>query len=654
MTPFSVRLANLRVFAICVLSVPLLQWGSASPCRAAGADSGGEHAVGERPRLVVLIMVDQLRGDLPLRYAPYFGEGGFRYLMEGGTWYTAARHPHSHTETVVGHTTVSTGAYPAAHGMIGNSWFQRSETEPPAPSVGEAGVRNEGPVGKMLEKVAMGAYSTGHGGMEPGWLARAETRSKADASPPASVGSEASSRSGASDDVESVEDDSYTIVGTSTAGASPREILTTTIGDELMVSTAQGAKVFSVSVKDRAAVALAGHSGKAFWFDSNTGHFVTSTYYYSAYPDWVNDWNGAGHADRFGDGSWELSHPRSDYLYGAQDDQPWEPTLMGYGKTFPHPFGKPGSSAETKTIFYTKLTISPVGDELTLSFARSLIESEGLGTDGVTDFLGVSLSSNDIIGHWYGPSSLESEVSIRALDRNLAGFFDYLDQTVGLEHTVIALAGDHGIPEVPEYLETLGVPTGRISEDDIENLGRNALGQRYPDGEHLVAGYEHPYFYLDASRLRAAGLVEVDVERYLADRLGEDEAILFAVSLTDLERGGEEFDEEMIARIRHNQNPDRSGDVYVVQAPQWQVGQPPASDEPVVIVNHGSPWSYDTYVPVAFAGRGIGSRVVDRQVPTVDIAPTLALLMGAKPPSAAVGSPLPEVAGGLAAEGGNH
>lgn len=647
MTRFTVEVAILRKLAPLVLCAAVLYLDGA-PCRAEDSAAHGGDAAGQRPRLVVLLMVDQLRGDLPLRYAPYFGPGGFRYLMERGVWYTAARHPHSHTETVVGHTTVSTGAFPAAHGMIGNSWFRRPVT---------SAARGEEALAAMSEEIAMGAFSTGHGGMEPGWLERARTRGRpvADrARDSAKDGEDGTDAGEGGRETAEVDDSSatvssvggeHTIVGTSTAGASPEHILTTTFADELVVATAQAAKAFSVSIKDRAAVALAGHSGKAFWFDSNTGQFVSSTYYYSAYPDWVRAWNGARHADAYSGESWTLSHPRSDYLYGEQDDRPWEPELLGYGRVFPHPFGDVGSEVAEQAVFYTKLTISPVGDELTLGFARSLVENEGLGSDEVTDFLGVSLSCNDIIGHWYGPTSLESEVSIRALDRNLAGFFAFLDATVGLEHTVIALVGDHGIPEVPELLETLRVPTGRVSEDDIESFGRQALAERYPNGERLLAGYEHPYFYLDASRIRAAGLKAIDVERDLAERLGEHPAILFAVSARELRRGGEGFDEEMLARIRRNQNPDRSGDVYVVQATQWQVGQPPASDEPVVIVNHGSPWAYDTYVPIAFAGQGIAPRVVDRDVSTVDVAATLALLTGSKPPSASVGSPLPEVTG---------
>lgn len=652
-----VKVALVRCLTILALCMPVVAVAGA----VYGAGDGGDHrdhGALERPRLVVILMVDQLRGDLPLRYAPVFGEGGFRYLMDEGIWYTAARQPHSHTETAVGHTTVSTGAYPAAHGIIGNSWYR---PEPPTPSAGTTATSTTAPqtpgsadgsrsTAAVRQRLAMGAHPTGHGGMEPGWLARAEARWQAtrgarpgDAGPPPEAQDETAT---AGDDSEG--DDTYKVIGTDTPGAAPVDILTTTFGDELKVATAQGAKVFAVSVKDRAAVALGGHAGKAFWFDSSTGQFVTSTYYYSAAPEWVDEWNGAGHADRYSGESWRLSRPRSDYLYGEQDDRPWEPELFGYGRVFPHPFGEPGDDGQSQALFYTKLTVSPVGDELTLSFARALIENEGLGDDDVTDLLGISLSSNDIIGHWYGPSSLESEVSIRTLDRHLAELFAELDRLVGLEHTVIVLAGDHGIPEVPEYLETLHVPTGRITDDDIESLGKETLAERYPDGDQLVAAYEHPYFYLDQARLRAAGLVKADVERYLADRLRDSPALLFAVPLTDLARGGEEFGEEMITRIRRNQNPGRSGDVYVVQASQWQVGDKPASDEPVVIVNHGSPWAYDTYVPIAFAGRSMGARVVDRPVLTTDIAPTLSLLTGAKPPSGAEGSPLSEVVGGFA------
>ena len=594
-----------------------------------GWAEGPEPAGSERPRLVVLIMVDQLRGDLPLRYAADFGEGGFRYLLESGVCYTAAQQPHSHTETVVGHTTVSTGAYPAAHGMIGNSWFERA----PAPTDSDVSNTDREAPGQAVQTLAMKVSSTDHGLMHLPSSRAARTEGQSDQSTEGDSGGHVQSSAGGGD---------YTLVGSKRPGASPDQILTTTLGDELTVTTAEGAKVFAVSIKARAAVALAGHSGKAFWFDGNTGRFVTSTYYYEMYPEWVNAWNAAKHADSYSGKSWTLSLPRSEYLYGDQDDRPWEPDLYNYGRVFPHPFGKVGNPMQS-AIFYAKLTTSPVADSLILSFARTLIENEGLGEDDVPDVLGISLSANDIIGHAFGPSSLESEVSIRTLDRHLAGLFAYLDRRIGLENTVVVLAGDHGIPEIPAYLETLKIPTGQISADEILALGVQALSEQYDDGDKMVLSYQHPYFYLDRELIHSAGLSQVEIERFLAHSVSKSEAILFAVPSSELRRGGEEMYPEIIDRIRRNQNPDRSGDVYVVQASQWQVGQPPAPGEPVVIVNHGSPWAYDTYVPVAFAGFGIEPAVVSRQISTVDIAPTLALFLRAKPPSAAIGSPLVEV-----------
>ncbi len=580
------------------------------------------------PRLVVQIVVDQLRGDIPFRYRDRLGPDGFRRLMDGGTWYTAAQHPHSHTETIVGHTTLSTAAYPSSHGMIANSWYERDA--PVVAAVRAKPKRVDST--KPKKKLALGTLPPYHGMSEEVWT-KPETGH-----------------------VESaVESSDYVVVGTTDEGASPEDILTSTFGDELSLSTHGRGKVFSVSNKDRAAVALGGHAGKAFWYSANNGHHVSSTYYYQqGYPAWVDAWNAEERADAFKNTEWQLSRPLDTYLFRDSTNRfpagsPPEKAMemldkVRYNRVFPHKFVF--LEALPPQMFYTGITISPIADELTMAFAEAVVENEQLGADDITDYLGIGLSAFDIVNHWFSISSLESEDNLLRLDQRLAQLFAFLDEKVGPEHYVIVLSGDHGGPEFPENLEKPGITTGRIDPNDIEAAATAALTAGYEDGADLLTIYQHPYFYLDLELIAARGLNRAEVEQTVVQAVMALDGIALAVGATELARGGEEASAELIARIRRNQHPDRSGDVYVVQEPQWQVSELPSTGEGstnVVLLNHGSPWAYDRFVPVAFYGASIPAAKVAREIATVDVSATLAAMIGTGVPSGSVGTPLPEV-----------
>jgi len=324
------------------------------------------------PRLILQITVDQLRGDLPARYYDRLGEGGLRYLLDTGSVYTNAHHRHANTETIVGHTTLATGADPAVHGMVGNVWLDRASGE----------------LTYNVEDARYPVLSKGAG-------------------------------------VEKSTEIDYTQKTARSDGRSPSRILVSTFSDELTLVQGGKSKVFGVSVKDRGAISMAGHTGKAFWFSKKSGEFITSTFYYDEYPEWVADWNAQKPASKYAGKSWQLLHDQSTYLFGAADDRPYETELPGYGRTFPHPFGELGDK-----YFTTLLTVSPAGDELTLDFAKALIQNESLGRDDKPDYLSISFSSTDYVGHMFGPSSLESEDNILQLDRTLAELFRFVDAEV--------------------------------------------------------------------------------------------------------------------------------------------------------------------------------------------------------------------------------
>ena len=539
----------------------------------------------EPPRLVLQITVDQLRGDLIDRYYAELGAGGFRYLMENGTVFRDAHHTHAQTETVVGHTTLATGAVPAMHGMIGNEWLDRE--------------RNQ-----ITYCIADDRYPELPAGADPEQQQAAEPVSNP----------------------------------VSGEGRSPARVLVSTFSDELANGMQGRAKIFAVSVKDRGAVPMAGHAGKAFWFSKDRGAFVTSSYYYSKYPAWVEEWNALRRPFAYANTSWELLRDQGEYLFGAADDRAWESDIPGFGRTFPHPYG-PGDGK----LFTNLLTFSPAGDELTAEFAKVLVENEGLGQDPVPDYLSVSFSSVDYIGHAFGPSSLESEDGIIRLDRVLAGLFAFIDQTIGLQHVLIVLSADHGSPEAPEYLQQQGLDAGYVDQAgwDWEPVRAALIKHFGVAGQNLIQNYVHPYVYLDQKVLQQNKLDQAEVEQVLAEEMGRFPHVWAAFSSIAL-RQGRVADTPISRLVLNDINPSRSGDVYVVFAPNWFIN---SFGDVTVTVTHGSPWTYDTFVPLIFAGPGVPAQNVFRPVQTIDLAPTLSAFLKIKMPSGASGSPLPEALG---------
>jgi predicted AlkP superfamily pyrophosphatase or phosphodiesterase len=538
----------------------------------------------EPPRLIVQITVDALRGDLPMRYSQHFGNSGFRYLMEKGIHYDNAHYQHANTETIVGHVSLATGTVPAAHGMVGNVWFDREAD-------------------RLVYNIEDDAY-------------RLLTR-------------------GAGVDQQTEIDP--TQKAAKVEGRSPRTILASTLSDELAIHYAGQSKIFAVSVKDRGAVSMAGHAGKAFWFSKASGEFVTSDYYYTAYPEWVNEWNEQRKPYAYAGQSWTLLREQSSYRFGAADDREYETDFPGFGRTFPHAFG----AADDK-YFTTRLTLSPVGDELTLDFAMRLMENEKLGEDAVPDYLAISFSSTDYVGHIFGPSSLEIEDNMLRLDRTLAELFAFIDNKVGLDNTLIVLSADHGMPEVPGYLQEVGIDADYFDPKSVDKTAAiQALKQRFGIGEALIETYHHPYLYLNREVIRAKGLDQAEVEEAVAAELVKMPGIAYAVSSTALSRSA--LPDTLLTRaILRNYHEKRSGDIYIVFEPHHFIND---FDGLRVASTHGAPWRYDSYVPVMFAGGKMTPQTISRPVTPYDIAPTLASYLGMKPPSGSIGIPLAEVLG---------
>jgi predicted AlkP superfamily pyrophosphatase or phosphodiesterase len=529
-------------------------------------------------RLVLQITVDGLRADLLSRYSNRFGEGGFRLLKQHGTIFANAHYQHANTETIVGHSTLATGAQPSVHGMTGNVWFD-AETGELSYNIEDAdapilSVRKEAMTGDQVDPAQQ--------------LAR-------------------------------------------TAGRSPRALLAETFADKLKSYTGGRARVFGVSGKDRGAVAMAGKAGKAFWISSDSGDFVTSTYYFQSYPGWVVEWNAERKAEALAGKSWELLNAKDTYLLAHQDDRPYETDLRGYGRTFPHEFGGAGNK-----LLYTQVIASPQGDRLTADFALNLMINENLGLDSIPDYLAVSFSGLDAVNHFFGPSSLENEDMVLQLDRTLAGLLQFVDEKIGMQHVLIVLSADHGMAELPEYMSEQGMEAGRLTTDVVTTMAAKAAKDLFGQ-ESLVKFYYRPFVYLDQEVLLVAGLDQQEVASAMAARLTQEPGIHLAITPVEV---GTAPDSALLSRVGNNIHPVRSGDIYIVQDPYWF-----NFDKGPVAAMHGSPWSYDTHVSVIFAGIRIPSQFIYRQIQPADVAPTLSALLGMSPPASAQGTVLPEVFG---------
>jgi predicted AlkP superfamily pyrophosphatase or phosphodiesterase len=529
-----------------------------------------------QPRLVLQITIDGLRGDLLDRYAANLGEDGFNDLLERGVVYENAHYLHANTETIVGHTTLATGATPAVHGMVGNVWYHAD--------TGELGYNIEDPAAPILptrERMVEGAQ------VDP-----AQLRARS-------------------------------------SGRSPQGILAPTFSDTLSVANRGESKIFGISGKDRSAVAMAGKTGVAYWYSTDTGDFQSSAYYMDQYPRWVREWNALRKAEALAGQEWTLLKERSHYLFADRDDRAYEIDLKGYGRTFPHAFGK-----TDHPLFFTRVLVSPEGDRLLLDFGKALIESEDIGQDEVTDYLSISFSAVDAVNHFFGPSSLENEDAVLQLDRIMADLFRFVDQQIGLEHTLIVLAADHGMAEMPEYAKELGYDAGRIYSDEVlghaQKLSADLFGSR-----DLVKDFFRPYVYLDAVAIEDKGLDRSAVTAAIANGLMKVPGIGGAVVSQGLP---ESIRDPQALAVKRNYHIQRSGDIYVYQQPYWFL-----FDRGAVGAMHGSPWAYDTHVKIVFAGPGIEPSRIHRLVHPIDVAPTLSALLGLSPPAAAEGQVLIEV-----------
>ncbi len=543
---------------LCLVSILL----ALVPCLPAQA----ELSLSAQPKLVMVMVVDQMTFDYLSRFNERFGAGGFKFLMENGANFLNCHYKQSTTLTAVGHSVIGTGAYPWATGVVSNDWYS-----------------------KRKEKEVM-----------------------------------------------AVEDDTVQMVGGNGPGASCRTMAGTTFGDEMRLATNGRSKVICASLKDRGALFLAGRmANNAFWYDPRTGHFVSSSQFGSTLPGWVNAFNDKRYPDSYFGKPWNRLLPENLYNASTKDDYTYERSLPGDGRLFPHVIN--GGASSPNEQFYTTFEMTPFANQMLADFAREAIDKEGLGNHESPDFLGLSFSATDFVGHYFGPNSQEIEDIYLRLDQTLASLFQYIDQKVGLDKTMIVLTADHGVAPIPEFLRDKGLDSGRVDPKALRSLIESALDQKLgPDD--WVSSFQPPNLYFNRNTIAKQKVRKQDVE---------DIAAQTAESIPGVGEVYTAFQFYMnqmppspfIDAVKRSYFTSRSGDVMILP----KAGYIFSSEQNGT--SHGSPFRYDAQVPLILMGPGIKAGRYSNDCSPADVAPTITSLLNISAPSLCEGRALHEALG---------
>ncbi|MES2397266.1 MAG: alkaline phosphatase PafA [Bacteroidota bacterium] len=517
-------------------------------------------AMPARPKLVVGIVVDQMRYDYIYRYWNKFGNDGFKRLVNEGFFCRNTNFNYVPTYTGPGHASIYTGTTPAVHGIIANDWYDKT-------------------TGKSLycagDKNSIGVGTTANEGKR-----------------------------------------------------SPVNMLTSTITDELRISSNMKSKVIGVALKDRSSILPAGHiANAAYWYDGSIGGFITSTYYMKELPIWVQEFNKKELAKKYLSQPWNTLLPLEMYTESLPDDNKYEFVAKGETKpVFPH--NLPELMKANGGLNMIRNT--PFGNSLTKDFAIDVMKNENLGKSEATDFLAVSFSSPDYIGHAYGPNSVEQEDDYIRLDKDLAELLKFIDEQVGKNNALIFLTADHAAPEVPSYLIDLKIPAGYVAESKVLKDLKDHLLKSY--GDTLALSFENQQVFLNHAAIDNKKLELEKVQNEVAAFLLNAEGVAEVLTATTLNNAS--FTEGSRYLMQKGFNAKRSGDVLVNYLPGWVDGYSYTG------TTHGSPYSYDTHVPLIFHGWNIRQGSSAEQVYITDVAATLAMMLNIQFPNGCTGKPI--------------
>jgi len=517
----------------------------------------------ETPKLVVGIVVDQMRFDYLTRFWDRYSEDGFKRMVNKG--FNAKNHHFNYipTSTGPGHASVYTGTTPSIHAILGNNWYD-----------------------KFAQEVV---YCAG--------------------------------------------DENYHALGTENKqGMAPTRMLTTTITDQLRIHYQFRSKVIAMSIKDRGAVLPGGHSANAaYWFEGgSTGNWISSTYYMDELPEWVQKFNRSKAVERYKK-TWNTLEPVQTYVESGSDRNAYEGLSKGETHSgFPHEIDK----VWDENGLFSSLAATPFGNSILTDFALEAIEKEELGADSTPDFLAISYSSTDYVGHKYGVNSVEVQDTYLRLDLELARLFEYLDQQVGEGEYLVFLTADHGAVHVPAFLSDHKIPSGYVDNQAMANALSEMVVERYGQSD-LIEKWNYNELFLNHGLIKELGLDVRTVRENIADMVLKLEYVEQVFSAHELERLGTA--DRIKELVRNGHNAKRSGDIIFTMQPAYISYSRTGS-------THGSPHIYDTHVPLLFYGTGIpeGSSTPERtEIP--DIAPTLAVLLGVGMPNGTTGTPIEDL-----------
>ena len=517
----------------------------------------------EKPKLVVGIVIDQMRYDYLTRFYNRYGEDGFKRLLNNGFSLENAQYNYIPTYTAVGHTSIYTGTTPDNHGIISNNWYD-----------------------KFLKE-----------------------------------------------SIYCVDDNTYTTVGNDSneGKKSPFRMQTTTITDQLRLAQNMQNKTISVSIKDRSAVLPAGHTANgAYWFDGGSrGQFISSSFYMDTLPNWVTDFNNSGKAATYLEQPWETLYDVSTYKNSIVDDNVYEGKYRGEtSSTFPHNI----PALKNDNGNYSIIKGIPAGNSFTADFAKAAVIGENLGKGEFTDFLAVSFSSTDYVGHQFGPTSIEIEDTYLRLDKDLADLLSFLDKEIGKDKYTVFLTADHAAVDVPAYLQSLKIPAHYFSNSKfkIEVL---EITQKYFNSTELIENISNYQIFLDKDKIESLGLTKSIVADKLVEEIINLDGVYKAVTAKTLQTA--RFTDGIMNSLQNGYNQKYSGDVLMIPFPATLSGGKTGT-------SHGSGYSYDTHIPIIFYGNGIQQGSSKKRYEIIDIAPTIANLLQIEAPNSSTGKIIEE------------
>jgi len=518
----------------------------------------------KKSKLVIGIVIDQMRYDYLTRFADRYGKDGFNRILKNGFSLENAHYNFIPTYTAVGHASIYAGTSPSNHGIISNNWYD-----------------------KVLKK-----------------------------------------------SIYCVDDANYKTIGNNgTVGQkSPLRLYTTTIADQLQLAQNMQGKTIGIAMKDRAAILPVGHSANAaYWYDAgNKNQWITSSFYMGELPDWVKAFNSNNKADEYLNETWETLYDINTYSQSRADNNIYENNLNGQEKpVFPKVLKK---LRELNDNFSLIKTI-PAGNTYTVDFAKAAIKGEQLGKSEFTDFLAVSFSSTDYVGHRYGVAAVETEDTYLRLDKDLAHFFNFLDTEVGKENYTLFLTADHAAVHVPSYLQSLKIPAHYLSTKKLKKF-LSDITQKYFNSKELIENISNYQIFLDQEKIEALGFNKNAVAQRLADEVLNFDKIYKAVTARTLQTRN--FTEGIMHALQQGYNPKFSGDVLMIPYPATLNYSRKGT-------SHGSGYSYDTHVPLIFYGNGIKKGVSKKTYKIIDIAPTISNLLKIESPNGTSGNIIEEV-----------